>query len=156
MGGAIINVNLKLRFLLKPILMFKLTDSRWAHDIAFKVIFPRENDRNRMESFSNNLKKSNKLNLYYWASIINSMKDKLINKDYSKIPTLFILGEEDRLLIKSIIDNIEGASIFIIPNATHLCHLDSSKVFNSVVLNYLKNHENTKVREKIDFTEKLA
>lgn len=158
MAGAILNISLKLRILLKFILLFKLTYSRWVHDIAFKVIFPMKKDKNTMESFSNNLKRSDKNNLHYWATLINSANDLFIKKDYSKTPTLFIMGEEDKLLIKSIIENVEGAALFIIPNATHLCHLDSSTLFNSVVLNFLKNknYTNIKVREKIDFSEKLT
>jgi len=66
------------------------------------------------------------------------------------------MGEEDRILIKDIIRNCAGASVFIIQNATHLCHLDSSKVFNRAALNFIGNNNGFKTREKIDFTQRLV
>ncbi|WP_250861522.1 alpha/beta fold hydrolase [Oceanirhabdus seepicola] len=155
MGGAVTKISLKISILLKYVLLFKLINNKFIHDMAFKITFPKEKNINKMASFSNNLKSSASFNLYYWSSIIYQINKKFKNKDYTKIPTLFIMGEEDRILIKDIIKDSVGASVFIIQNATHLCHLDSSKVFNSVALNFIGNNNGFKTREKIDFTQKL-
>lgn len=155
LGGAVIKINFFIMIILKIILIFNLTDKRWGHFIVFKITFPKDKDRDKMIRFSELLKNSKTLNLNYWASIFNLINRNFKSKDYNEIPTLFIMGEEDRILIRNIVKNKSGASLFVIQNSTHLCHLNSSKIFNSVCLAFLKNYNNIKTREKINFMQRL-
>ncbi|PAB60380.1 alpha/beta fold hydrolase [Anaeromicrobium sediminis] len=155
LGGAVTRIDFIIMIILKIIIMFKLTDKKWGHYIAFKITFPKETDKEKMRRYSKLLKKSNALNLNYWASIFNLINRTFKNKDYTEIPTLFIMGEEDKILIRNIVKNIRGASMFIIQNSTHLCHLNSPRIFNSVSIAFLKNYKNIKIREEINFMQRL-
>ena len=57
------------------------------------------------------------------------------------VPTLVVVGDEDRLtppaMAKSIADAIPGARLAVIPAAGHLSNIEQPAIFNKVVLDFL-------------------
>jgi len=60
-----------------------------------------------------------------------------------KVPTLVVVGAEDRLtppaMAKSIAEAIPGAQLAVIPAAGHLSNIEQPAAFNEVVLDFLAN-----------------
>jgi pimeloyl-ACP methyl ester carboxylesterase len=58
-----------------------------------------------------------------------------------KVPTLVVVGDDDRLtppaMAKSIADAIPGARLAIIPTAGHLSNIEQPAAFNAAVLDFL-------------------
>jgi 3-oxoadipate enol-lactonase len=57
------------------------------------------------------------------------------------VPTLFVVGEYDRLttpdIVRQMAAGVSGAKLAIIPGAGHLTNIESPTVFNSTVLDFL-------------------
>ena len=57
------------------------------------------------------------------------------------VPTLVVVGDEDRLtppaMAKSIADAIPGARLAVIPAAGHLSNIEQPAIFNTIVLDFL-------------------
>src|SRR4051812_22686279 len=60
------------------------------------------------------------------------------------VPTLFVVGECDRLttpdIVRQMATAVPGAKLTIIPGAGHLTNIESPTVFNSAVLDFLSPH----------------
>ncbi len=63
------------------------------------------------------------------------------------VPTLVLVGENDRItpleLSQELAENISGATLKIIKNASHLSNLDQPQIFNGFVENFIKNEYET-------------
>jgi pimeloyl-ACP methyl ester carboxylesterase len=57
------------------------------------------------------------------------------------VPTLVLVGEEDRLtppaMAKTIADAIPGARLAVIPTAGHLSNIEQPALFNRLILDFL-------------------
>ena len=57
-----------------------------------------------------------------------------------KIPTLYVMGEEDYLFLPSVRKMTEAhlsASLFVVESCGHVVNVEQPEVFNSAVLSYL-------------------
>ena len=59
-----------------------------------------------------------------------------------RIPTLYIMGEEDHMFLPSIsklVRNHISSTLYIIPECGHVVNVEQPEIFNSQVLKFIKN-----------------
>ena len=59
------------------------------------------------------------------------------------IPTLYLMGEDDRLFLPQVRETVKKATdnvcMLIIPKAGHVCNVDNKKIFNQYTLQFMHN-----------------
>lgn len=83
--------------------------------------------------------------LQTWFNIVSKHVNILSVLDEHKKHILFIMGNEDILLVKSVIrkqSQLENSSIEIMDKCSHLCNLQRVSEFNRLAFDYLHNKDN--------------
>jgi len=145
MGGAIIKLNFRSRFLIfignlfKSVLPYMLLYKLFAF-----IIMPRKNHAKSRLLFVNEAKKLYQKEFIRWFKLtaeINPLLRLFRMKDL-KIPTLYIMGEEDHLFlpsIKNIVTKHINASLVVIKKCGHVVNVEQALVFNQKTINYINS-----------------
>lgn len=144
MGGAIMKMNVKSRILIKLGFWFK---SVIPYILLYKLfawaIMPRAKHKESRNLFIREAKKLYQKEFIRWfrlTSEVNPLLRFFREKDL-KIPTLYIMGEEDHMFLPSI-RNIAAKHInsilHVIHDCGHVVNVDQPQEFNSVTIQYIK------------------
>ena len=144
MGGAIIKFDLRSRLLMflgntfKSVVPYMLLYKLFAF-----VIMPKKNHKESRLLFVNEAKKLYQKEFIRWFKLtaeVNPLLRLFRMKDL-KIPTLYIMGEEDHLFLPSIQNIVKkhiNASLIIIEKCGHVVNVEQALVFNSKSIDYIK------------------
>ncbi|MGI9527257.1 MAG: alpha/beta fold hydrolase [Weeksellaceae bacterium] len=153
MGGAIMKMNLRGRFLMKVGNMFKsIIPYMWLYQVLAFIIMPRANHKESRHMFVNEAKKVYQREFKRWfklTSEINPLLRFFREKD-SGIPTLYIMGEEDHMFlpaVKKIAQNHKKASLHIIEACGHVVNIEEPTIFNQISLQFI--HKNLAVAQPL-------
>jgi len=145
MGGAIMKLNLKSQFLMRVGVLFK---SVVPYLVLYKlfafIIMPKKNHKKSSLIFVNEAKKLYQKEFVRWfklTSEINPLLHFFRTKDI-KIPTFYIMGEEDHLFlpaIKKIVEIHLKSTLLIIENCGHVVNIEQAKIFNQKSIQFIKN-----------------
>ncbi|OIQ22356.1 alpha/beta hydrolase [Lacinutrix sp. MedPE-SW] len=145
MGGAIMKLNFRSQVLIKLGVIFK---SVVPYMLLYKffafVIMPKKNHKNSRLLFVNEAKKLYQKEFVRWfklTSEINPLLKFFRTKDI-KIPTLYVMGEEDHLFlpsIKQVTARHALSKLFIIEKCGHVVNVDQPEVFNNQSISFIKN-----------------
>jgi len=145
MGGAIMKLNLKSQFLMRVGVLFK---SVVPYLVLYKlfafIIMPKKNHKKSRLIFVNEAKKLYQKEFVRWfklTSEINPLLHFFRTKDI-KIPTFYIMGEEDHLFlpaIKKIVEIHLKSTLLIIENCGHVVNIEQAKIFNQKSIQFIKN-----------------
>jgi len=145
MGGAIMKLNLKSQFLMRVGVLFK---SVVPYLVLYKlfafIIMPRKNHKKSRLIFVNEAKKLYQKEFVRWfklTSEINPLLHFFRTKDI-KIPTFYIMGEEDHLFlpsIKKVVETHLKSTLFIIENCGHVVNIEQAQIFNQKSIQFIKN-----------------
>jgi len=145
MGGAIMKLNLKSQFLMRVGILFK---SVVPYLVLYKlfafIIMPRKNHKKSRLIFVNEAKKLYQKEFVRWfklTSEINPLLHFFRTKDI-KIPTFYIMGEEDHLFlpsIKKVVETHLKSTLFIIENCGHVVNIEQAQIFNQKSIQFIKN-----------------
>ncbi|WP_233898969.1 alpha/beta fold hydrolase [Tenacibaculum piscium] len=143
MGGAIIKLNLRSRFL---IFMGNLCKSIIPYMLLYKlfafIIMPKKNHKKSRSLFVNEAKKLYQKEFLRWFKLtaeINPLLRVFRMKDL-KIPTLYIMGEEDHLFlpsIKNVVEKHVKASLVVIQKCGHVVNVEKATIFNTKTIKYI-------------------
>ena len=144
MGGAIMKLNFRSQVLMKLGIVFK---SVVPYMLLYKffafVIMPRKNHKNSRLLFVNEAKKLYQKEFVRWfklTSEINPLLRFFRDKDI-KIPTLYVMGEEDHLFlpsIKNIVKKHLQSSLFIVKDCGHVVNVEQPDLFNVETIKFIK------------------
>ncbi|TPN84653.1 alpha/beta fold hydrolase [Aquimarina algicola] len=136
MGGAIMKLNLRSQVLMKLGIVFK---SVIPYMLLYKffafIIMPKKNHRHSRLLFVNEAKKLYQKEFVRWfrlTSEINPLLRFFRAKDI-KIPTLYVMGEEDYLFLPSIrqvVDAHKFSELYVVNNSGHVVNVEQPEVFN--------------------------
>lgn len=136
MGGAIMKLNLRSQVLMKLGIVFK---SVVPYMLLYKffafIIMPRKNHKQSRLLFVNEAKKLYQKEFVRWfrlTSEINPLLRFFRAKDI-KIPTLYVMGEEDYLFLPSIqkiVSAHQFSDLYIVQNSGHVVNVEQPEVFN--------------------------
>mgnify|MGYP001162609428 CR=1 FL=1 len=145
LGGAVMKLNfrgqvlMRLGVLLKSVIPYLLLYKFFAI-----IIMPRKKHRESRNLFIKEAKKLYQKEFKRWFSLVAELNPMLALfrvKD-PRIPTLYIMGEEDHMFLPSIsklVRNHISSTLYIIPECGHVVNVEQPEIFNSQVLKFIKN-----------------
>ncbi len=145
MGGAIIKLNFRSRFL---IFMGNLFKSIIPYMLLYKlfafIIMPKKNHAKSRSLFVNEAKKLYQKEFLRWFKLTSEINPllRLFRMKDLKIPTLYIMGEEDHLFlpsIKSVAQKHINSSLVIIEKCGHVVNVEQAAVFNTKTISYINS-----------------
>lgn len=147
MGGAIMKMNVRSRFLIKVGVIFK---SVVPYMILYKlfafIIMPRRNHKKSRNLFVNEAKKLYQKEFIRWFKLTSEINPllKFFRQKPIDIPSLYMMGEQDYLFlpaVKKISETHKEAKLFIVKNCGHVVNVEQPKVFNTQVIDFIKSLE---------------
>ena len=144
MGGAIMKMNargqvlMRLGVLLKSVVPYLLLYRFFAH-----IIMPKKSHRESRNLFIEEAKKLYQKEFKRWFTLvaeINPLLKYFRFKD-AGIPTLYIMGEEDHMLLPSItkiVQDHKSSTLHVIPDCGHVVNVEQPHIFNEVVVGFLR------------------
>lgn len=144
MGGAIMKLNLRSQILMKLGIIFKsVVPYLWLYKFFAFVIMPNKNHKESRLLFVREAKKLYQKEFIRWfrlTSEINPLLRFFRTVDI-KIPTLYVMGEEDYLFLPSVekMTTIhKNSELLVVENCGHVVNVEQPHFFNEKVVAYLK------------------
>ncbi len=145
MGGAIIKFNLRSRFLIFVGNLFKsVVPYMLLYKLFAFIIMPKKNHKNSRLLFVNEAKKLYQKEFLRWFKLTSEINPllRLFRMKDLKIPTLYIMGEEDHLFlpsIKNVVEKHVNASLVVIQKCGHVVNVESAALFNTKTIKYINS-----------------
>ena len=143
MGGAIMKLNFRSQLLMKLGVVFK---SVIPYMLLYKffafIIMPKKNHKQSRSLFVNEAKKLYQKEFIRWFTLTSEINPLLrfFRDKEIKIPTLYVMGEEDHLFlpsIKQVVALHEFSNLFVVKNSGHVVNVEQPEVFNKESLVFL-------------------
>lgn len=144
LAGAVTTLNVKTRFLIRSIDMFKFIIPygmlKW---LIAKCIIPQEKYARSKSLFLQSAQKVCFESFLQWMTLVDTVS-RFLGELFCRqtaIPTLYMMGENDYLFLPqaqiTAFRGGLGVSVVVVPNAGHVCNVDNKTFFNRVSLDYL-------------------
>ena len=156
LGGAIMKMNLRSRFLMR---LGNITKSVVPYILLYKlfsfVIMPRKNHKKSRLLFVNEAKKlcqSEFIRWYRLTADINPLL-KLFRQKQINIPSFYIMGEQDHLFlptIEKISQAHKTARLSIIKNCGHVVNVEQADIFNEKVQEFISNISHNQIDQHLE------
>jgi pimeloyl-ACP methyl ester carboxylesterase len=143
MGGAIMKLNARSQILMHLGMIFKsIVPYLWLYKFFAFVIMPNKNHKESRLLFVREAKKLYQKEFIRWFKLATEINPLLrfFRAVDIKIPTLYIMGEEDHLFlpsIKIIAEEHESAQLVVAQNCGHVVNVEQPGFFNDTVIQYL-------------------
>ena len=146
LGGAIINVNLRTKFLLaigRTIMNF--VPYMLLYKLFAYIIMPRKEHEESRLRFINEAKKVSQKQFIKWVKLTKLVNPYLAHLQVAtkNIPTLFIMGDEDYLFmppVERLVKDYENFYLEVIEQAGHVCNIDKPEEFNKISSQFIMKH----------------
>ena len=145
MGGAIMKLNLRSRFLIRLSSIFKsVVPYIWIYKAFAFIIMPYENHKESRILFIKEAKRLYQKEFLRWFKLTSEINPilKLFRQVELSIPTLYIMGEEDYMFLESIkilIKKHKNSKLLIIPNCGHVVNVEQPTFFNNKAISFLNS-----------------
>ena len=93
----------------------------------------------------NNAKKVSFDSFLNWLKLGNGVSRYIreLFEEYVSIPTLYLMGEDDKLFLPQVRQTVRNSSdnesLIVVPNAGHVCNVDNKVFFNRHSLEFLNS-----------------
>ena len=148
MGGAIMKLNFKSQVLMRlGIILKSIVPYLWLYKFFAFIIMPKKNHRESRLLFVREAKKLYQKEFIRWFKLTSEINPLLrfFRMVDIKIPTLYVMGEQDHLFlptIKKIIKTHQTSDLFVVPDCGHVVNVEQPLVFNREVIQYLGQLQN--------------
>jgi pimeloyl-ACP methyl ester carboxylesterase len=155
MGGAIMKMNVRSRFLIKVGVIFKsVVPYMILYRLFAFIIMPRRNHKKSRNLFVNEAKKLYQKEFIRWFKLTSEINPllKFFRQKPIDIPSLYMMGEQDHLFlpaVKKISETHKEAKLFILKNCGHVVNVEQPKVFNTQVIQFIKSLEHSNASLKL-------
>ncbi len=145
MGGAIMQLNFKSQILMHlGVLCKSVVPYLLLYKLFAFIIMPRKNHKKSRLIFVNEAKKLYQKEFIRWFKLTSEINPLLhfFRANDTKIPTFYIMGEEDHLFlpaIKKIVTTHLKSTLFIIQNCGHVVNIEQSETFNTKTIQFIEN-----------------
>ena len=145
MGGAIMKLNLRSQVLMRlGIILKSVVPYLWLYKFFAFIIMPKKNHRESRLLFVREAKKLYQKEFIRWFKLTSEINPLLrfFRMADIKIPTLYVMGEEDYLFlptIRKIASTHQTANLFVVPDCGHVVNVEQPLVFNREVIGYLSS-----------------
>lgn len=143
MGGAIMKLNLRSQILMKLGIIFKtVIPYLWLYKFFAFVIMPNKNHKESRILFVREAKKLYQKEFIRWFKLTSEINPLLrfFRTADIKIPTLYVMGEEDYLFLPSIrkIAKLhQNSELLVVQDCGHVVNVEQPQFFNTEVIKYL-------------------
>ena len=144
LAGAVTELNAKVRVLLTLATTFKrIIPYGLIKRVIAKCIIPQEKYVKSKKLFLNNAKKVSFDSFLNWLKLGDGVSKyiKDLFEEYISIPTLYIMGEDDKLFLpkvqKTVRNGGDNVSLIVVPDAGHVCNVDNKRFFNQHSLDFM-------------------
>lgn len=145
MGGAIMKMNIRSRFLMRVGNIFKsVIPYMLLYKLFAFIIMPRKNHKKSRSLFVNEAKKLYQKEFIRWFKLTSEIKPllKLFRQKDIAIPSLYIMGEQDHLFlpsIKKIVEDHQQAMLQVIKKCGHVVNVEQPNDFNKLSIQFIKS-----------------
>ena len=145
MGGAIMKLNLRSRFLIKLSSFFKsIVPYIWIYKIFAIIIMPYKNHKESRLLFIKEAKRLYQKEFIRWFKLTSEINPllKLFRQVELSIPTLYVMGAEDYMFLESIkvlTKEHKNSKLLVIPNCGHVVNVEKPKFFNNHTISFLNS-----------------
>ena len=144
LAGAVTRLSFKVQLMLQLATRFKhIIPYRLIKMVIARCIIPQEKYARSKRLFLNSAKKVSFESFLSWIKVgegVNARIKALFN-EYISIPTLFLMGEDDKLFLPQVEQTVrnsgENVSLVVVPNAGHVCNVDNRRFFNEQSLEFM-------------------
>lgn len=143
MGGAIMKLNLRSQILMKLGIIFKtVIPYLWLYKFFAFIIMPNKNHKESRSLFVREAKKLYQKEFIRWFKLTSEINPLLrfFRAADIKIPTLYVMGEEDYLFlpsIRKIVKLHQNSELLVVEDCGHVVNVEQPKFFNKEVIEYL-------------------
>jgi pimeloyl-ACP methyl ester carboxylesterase len=143
MGGAIMKLNFRSQILMRLGVIFKtIIPYLWLYKFFAFVIMPNKNHKESRLLFVREAKKLYQKEFIRWFKLTSEINPLLrfFRTADIKIPTLYVMGEEDYLFlpsIRKIAEQHENSKLLVVEACGHVVNVEQPKYFNEMVIKYL-------------------
>jgi pimeloyl-ACP methyl ester carboxylesterase len=143
MGGAILKLNVRSKFLMGVGNVFKsVVPYIFLYKLFARIIMPKRNHRESRLLFVGEAKKLYQKEFIKWFKLTAEINPllKLFRLKDIKIPTFYIMGEQDHLFLPSIKEITKkhfSAQLHIVKNCGHVVNVEQANEFNDKVITFL-------------------
>lgn len=145
LAGAIMKLNFRSQLLIQLGVVFK---SVVPYMLLYKffafIIMPRRNHRNSRILFVREAKKLYQKEFIRWFKLTSEINPLLrfFRANDIKIPTLYLMGEEDHLFLPSVKIMAKEhvlSQVFVVANSGHVVNVEQPLAFNERAIQFLNN-----------------
>jgi pimeloyl-ACP methyl ester carboxylesterase len=145
LGGAIPRLNTRVKTLITlGNLGKKVLPYMWLYKIFAWCLMPKKRHKISRMVFVEQAKNLYQKEFIKWFSLTKDIIPLLAHfeKNKVKIPTLYIMGEEDYMFllpVKEIVKKCNSSILTVIKDSGHVCNIDQPEIFNEISIKFLKN-----------------
>ena len=143
MGGAIMKLNFRSQVLMRlGVICKSVVPYLWLYKFFAFVIMPNKNHKESRSLFVREAKKLYQKEFIRWFKLTSEINPLLrfFRSADIKIPTLYVMGEEDYLFLPTIrkISKAHSTSeLFVVVNCGHVVNIEQPVIFNNTVIDYI-------------------
>ena len=145
LAGAVTELSTKVKVLLQLATTFKyVIPYGMIKRILAKCIIPQQKYSKSKHLFLNNAKKVSFDSFLSWIKLGDGLSTRIKNlfDEYIAIPTLYLMGEDDKLFLPKVQQTVHNSiggnvSLAIVPHAGHVCNVDNKHYFNQRSLEFM-------------------
>ena len=144
LAGAVTDLNTRVRVMLTLATTFRrLIPYSLIKRVIAKCIIPQEKYGKSKRLFLNNAKKVSFDSFLNWLKLGDGVSKyiKELFEEYISIPTLYLMGEDDKLFLPQVQQTVknggDNVSLIVVPDAGHVCNVDNKRFFNKHSLEFM-------------------
>ena len=144
LGGAVMKMNIKGRFLMTIGNLFKnMLPYLLLYKIFAFAIMPKNTHKESRNLFINEAKKLYQKEFIKWFKLTSDLNPllSLFRQVEINIPTFYVMGEDDHMFLptikKVVKSHYRSAQLYVIKNSGHVVNVDQPKIFNEKVIDFL-------------------
>lgn len=144
LGGAVPRLNTRVKTLITlGNLGKKVLPYMWLYKLFAWCLMPKRRHKTSRLVFVEQAKNLYQKEFIKWFSLTKDIIPLLAHfeKCKVKIPTLYIMGEEDYMFlrpVKEIVKKCNNSILSVIKDSGHVCNIDQPEIFNDVSIKFLK------------------
>ncbi len=143
MGGAVTRLNVRSKFLVtvgnagKHIIPYM-----WLYKLFAWIIMPRKRNLESRILFADQAKKLCQKEFIRWFNLTYKLNPllKYFNENDTKLPTLYLMGDEDYMFLPQVMDLVRKHSnsfLTIVPDSGHVCNVEQPDFFNQQAMKFI-------------------
>ena len=149
LGGAVVRLNLRSRFLVRLGHLFKrVMPYIWLYSLFAWIFMPKRRHRQSRLLFIREAKKLCQKEFIRWFKLTAEAKALLrfFEEKEIPVPTLYLMGEEDHMClppVRALVERHHHSTLHIFEDCGHVCNVDRPDLFNRHAVAFIQQHPYT-------------